>query len=66
MRTMIFPRCYSTEYSSSPAAPWLDAFSAWHATKSYGMAALRSHLRVVRRVLEMHGSVGLDTSQIRT
>lgn len=61
MRTRIFPHCYSTEYSSSPAAPWLDAFSTWHESKSYGVAALRSHLRVVRRVLEMHGGVDVDT-----
>ena len=61
MRTRIFPPCYSTDYNTSPAAPWLDAFSAWHATNSYGVAALRSHLRVVRRVLEVHGAVKLDT-----
>lgn len=61
MRTRIFPHCYSTDYSSSPAAPWLDAFSAWHTTEGYCVAALRSHLRVVRRVLEVHGAVALDT-----
>ena len=61
MRTRIFPHCYSTDYSSSPAAPWLDAFSAWHASKGYCIAALRSHLRVARRVLEVHGAVALDT-----
>lgn len=61
MRTRIFPHCYSTDYSSSPAAPWLDAFSAWHATKGYCVAALRSHLRVVRRVLEVHGAMALET-----
>jgi integrase/recombinase XerD len=61
MRTRIFPHCYSTDYSSSPAAPWLDAFSAWHATKGYCVAALRSHLRVVRRVLEVHGAVSHET-----
>jgi integrase/recombinase XerD len=61
MRTRIFPHCYSTDYSLSPAAPWLDAFSAWHATKGYCVAALRSHLRVLRRVLEVHGAVALET-----
>jgi integrase/recombinase XerD len=61
MRTRIFPPCYSTDYSSSPAAPWLDAFSAWHAVKDYGEATLRTHLRVVRRVLEVHGAVALET-----
>jgi integrase/recombinase XerD len=61
MRHRIFPSCYSTNYSSSPAAPWLDAFSAWHKAEGYGIASLRSHLRVVRRVLEVHGAVALDT-----
>jgi hypothetical protein len=28
--TRIFPHCYSTDFASSPAAPWLDEFSAWH------------------------------------
>src|SRR5208282_1089439 len=61
MRTRIFPPFYSTEYSSSPAAPWLDAFAAWHAAKGYGEATLRTHMRVLRRVLEVHGAVALET-----
>jgi integrase/recombinase XerD len=61
MRHRVFPSCYSTSYSSSPVAPWLDAFSTWHAANGYGVAALRSHLRVVRRVLEVHGAVALTT-----
>ncbi|MEO8186882.1 MAG: tyrosine-type recombinase/integrase [Burkholderiaceae bacterium] len=61
MRHRIFPSRYSTDYSSSPAAPWLDAFAAWHAAQGYGVATLRSHLRVARRVLEVHGSLALDT-----
>jgi integrase/recombinase XerD len=61
MRTRIFPACYSTDYSASPVAPWLDAFSSWHSANGYGTAALRSHLRVVRRVLETHGAVAVNT-----
>jgi len=61
MRTRMFPHCYSTDYAASPAAPWLEAFAAWHASNHYGVAALRSHLRVVRRVLEAHGALALDT-----
>jgi integrase/recombinase XerD len=61
MRTRIFPHCYSTDYASSPAAPWLDEFSAWHKVEGFGVAALRSHLRVTRRVFEQHGAVPLDT-----
>jgi len=61
MRHRVFPPCYSTDYSSSPVAPWLDAFSTWHAANGYGRASLRSHLCVVRRVLEAHGAVALPT-----
>jgi len=61
MRHRVFPQCYSTSYSSSPVAPWLDAFSTWHTATGYGRAALRSHLCVVRRVLEAHGAVELTT-----
>jgi hypothetical protein len=61
MRHRVFPSCYSTSYFSSPVAPWLGAFSTWHAATGYGVAALRSHLCVVRRVLEVHGAVALTT-----
>lgn len=61
MRKRIFPHCYSTDYSTSQAAPWLSAFEAWHAEKGYCLAALRTHLRVTRRVFETYGPVPLDT-----
>lgn len=61
MRTRIFPHCYSTNYSASTAAPWLEAFAAWHDGKDYCLTALRSHINVVRRVFETHGPIALDT-----
>lgn len=61
MRHCVFPPCYSTSYSSSPVAPWLAAFATWHTATGFGVAALRSHLCVVRRVLEAQGAVALTT-----
>jgi integrase/recombinase XerD len=61
MRTRIFPQCYSTDYSTSTAAPWLTAFEAWHEGKDYCLTIVRSHINVVRRVFETHGPIALDT-----
>ncbi len=61
MRTRMFPQCYSTDYSASTAAPWLEVFEEWHEGKDYCLTAVRSHLNVVRRVFETHGSIALDT-----
>jgi integrase/recombinase XerD len=60
MRTRIFPQCYSTDYSTSTAAPWLTAFEAWHEGKDYCRTIVRSHINVVRRVLETHGPIAID------
>lgn len=61
MRTHIFPCHYSTRYSTSPAAQWLDEFSARLRAQGYCVASIRSHLSVVRRVLESHRPLPLDT-----
>ncbi len=61
MRTRIFPQGYSTDYSASTAAPWLTAFEEWHEGKDYCLTVVRSHINVVRRVFETHGSIALDT-----
>jgi integrase/recombinase XerD len=61
MRTRLFPQCYSTDYSTSTAAPWLKVFEAWHEDKDYCLTMVRSHINVVRRVFETHGPIAIDT-----
>jgi len=41
--------------------PWIEEFSAWHKAQGYCVASLRTHVCVVRRALEAHGVVALDT-----
>lgn len=61
MRTRIFPHGYSTDYAASPAAPWLTAWQAWLEDKGFCTTWCRAHINMVRRVLETHGPIALDT-----
>ena len=60
MRTARFPPYYSTRYSTSPAAAWLDDFSAWQKRSGYCPITILLNLRVTRFVLERHGPFARD------
>lgn len=60
MRTARFPPYYSTCYSTSPAAAWLDDFAAWQRRSGYRAIPILLNMRVTRFVLERHGPFARD------
>lgn len=61
MRTIIFPPRYSTDYAASSAAPWLRPWQSWLEHQGYCRTWCRLHLSILRRVLETHGPIPIET-----
>jgi site-specific recombinase XerD len=56
-RNRIFPPHYSNRYEASPVRDWLLDFDAWLSRQGYNRVTHRTHLSVVRYVLEQHPPV---------
>lgn len=66
MRTRLFAPYYSCRYSASPVADWLDDFAAWLKTSGYTRTPMRSHIAILRCVLERCAPVARATKFSRT
>ena len=51
MLTLLFPKRHS-RYTTSPAAPWLEAFSDWLILNGYEGKATQLHVWRLKTVLE--------------
>lgn len=60
MRHRYFPPYYSCRYNDSPVRSWLKDFEAWLKDASYTRTPMRTHLCVLRSVLEQAAPVARD------
>lgn len=60
MRRRYFPPYYSCRYDDSPVRDWLKDFETWLRGASYTRTPMRTHLRVLRSVLEQAAPVARD------
>jgi integrase/recombinase XerD len=62
MRHRFFPPYYSCRYDDSPVRDWLKDFEAWLKGASYTRTPMRTHLCVLRSVLEQCAPVARDAA----
>lgn len=60
MRIRLFPPYYSSRYSDSPVANWLDDFAQWLTANGYTSTPMRGHISILRWALERRAPVPRD------
>lgn len=59
MLTALFPKCHR-RYLESPVADWLAGFAEWLVSSGYAHDPAHDHVRRLKQVLEVRGSVTPD------